>query len=165
MTYDPPTPLAACGLSLNKLRVGSLKPSTFAVAYTPFTDRYTALPDPLHRTRFLIVTQLPLLDQYRARMAASLDAFETLSSAFVRAVPGALGVGASGAGAGADQGVVWGGDTRRLTGGVEGLQRLCKAFVSAKSLTSAMENWGEELVRLSFLSKSSINSMFATVFP
>lgn len=82
-------------------------------------------------------------------MAASLDAFETLSSSFVRAVPGALGVGASGSGAGADQGVVWGGDTRRMTAGVEGLQRLCKAMISAKHVASAMEGWGEELVRCS----------------
>jgi RAD50-interacting protein 1 len=101
----------------------------------------------LHRTRFLASIQLPVLEAYRVRMASSLDAFETLSMSFVRAVPGALGgVSASGAGSGGEQGVVWGGDTRRLTSGVEGLQRLCKALISARFLASAMEGWGEETV-------------------
>lgn len=39
------------------------------------------------------------------------------------------------------------GDPKRLTSGVEGVQRLCKALVSAKYVAAAMEAWGEELVR------------------
>ncbi|KAI0359047.1 hypothetical protein OH77DRAFT_1420580 [Trametes cingulata] len=100
------------------------------------TDRYSPLPQYAQRTRFLIVVQLPLLESYHARISASLDAFETLSSSLMRAVPGALG---------ASTGDGRGGDTRRLTAGVEGVQRLCKALVSAKYVAGAMEAWGEDL--------------------
>jgi hypothetical protein len=71
----------------------------------------------------------------------------------VRAVPGALGVTASGPGSGAEQGVRWGGsgsgapDTKRLTVGVEGLMRLAKAFVSSRYVAGAMRSWGDDLVR------------------
>ena len=66
-------------------------------------------------------------------MSSSLDAFETLSSTLLRAVPGALGSGSTS------------GDGRELTAGVEGVQRLCKALVSAKYLAGAMEAWSEDL--------------------
>ncbi|KAI9068018.1 RINT-1 family protein [Trametes sanguinea] len=98
------------------------------------TDRYSPLPQYSQRTRFLIVVQLPLLESYHARISSSLDAFETLSSTLMRAVPGALGAGAG-----------KGGDSHRLTAGVEGVQRLCKALVSAKYVAKAMETWGEDL--------------------
>jgi len=90
----------------------------------------------------LISVQLPLLEYYHARIFSSLDAFETLSSAFVRAVPGGLGVSMSGGGAEGSVKV----DTGRLTSGVDGIQRLCKALVSARFIEEAMEGWGEELV-------------------
>jgi hypothetical protein len=99
------------------------------------TDRYSPLPSFAHRTRFLIHVQLPILEQYHSRVSSSLDAFETLSSALVRAVPGALGVEGSKT------------DSRKLTGGVEGSQRLCKALLSARYVESAMQRWGEEEVR------------------
>lgn len=108
---------------------------------SPFLDRYSPLPHFLQRTRFLITVQLPLLEQYQGRISSSLDAFETLSSALVRAVPGALGVSLGGK----QEGVVRV-DTRKLTQGVEGVQRLCKALVSAKYIEVSMEGWGEELV-------------------
>ena len=82
--------------------------------------------------------QLPLLESYHTRIASSLDAFETLSSTFMRAVPGALGTGDGR------------GDGRKLTAGVEGVQRLCKALVSAKYIAGAMEMWGEDLVSSSW---------------
>ncbi|OBZ79146.1 RAD50-interacting protein 1, partial [Grifola frondosa] len=94
------------------------------------TDRYSPLPKFIHRTRFLIAVQLPLLESYHSRISSSLDAFETLSSTFMRAVPGALGAG---------DGSGRAGDSRRLTSGVEGVQRLCKALVSAKYLAATME--------------------------
>ena len=37
-------------------------------------------------------------------------------------------------------------DKKRLTDGVEGLQRLFKAFVSARWITIAMQSWGQMLV-------------------
>lgn len=108
----------------------------------PYADRYSPLPDFAQRTRFLISVQLPLLEHYLGRIASSLDAFESYSSVFSRAVPGALGV-ALGTG---DGGVKM--DTNSLTSGVEGAQRLCKALLSAKYIESAMEAWGEELVSI-----------------
>jgi RAD50-interacting protein 1 len=99
------------------------------------TDRYKPLPRFSHRARFLIAVQIPILEHYHTRISGSLDAFETLSSSLMRVVPGAL------AGQAGHQY-----DTRRLTSGVDGLQRLIKAFVSARWVTIAMQDWGEQLV-------------------
>ncbi|KAJ2919243.1 hypothetical protein MD484_g1120, partial [Candolleomyces efflorescens] len=60
------------------------------------TDRFSPLPSANQRSQFLISVQLPLLDLYRARITSALDAFETVSYAFVRAVPGALSISLSG---------------------------------------------------------------------
>ncbi|THU91630.1 RINT-1 family protein [Dendrothele bispora CBS 962.96] len=104
------------------------------------TDRYSPLPSFVHRTRFLLFVQLPILENYRDRISSSLDAFETLSSALVRAVPGALSVTL-----GVKDDTSVNVDTRRLTTGVEGVQRLCKALVSCRFVEAAMEGWGEEM--------------------
>ncbi|KAH7883865.1 RINT-1 family protein [Phlebopus sp. FC_14] len=96
------------------------------------TDRYSPLPTFRQRTRFLIHVQLPVLESYHSRISSSLDAFETLSSALVRAVPGALVVEGTKA------------ESRKLTGGVEGSQRLCKALLSARYIEAAMAGWGED---------------------
>jgi hypothetical protein len=101
------------------------------------TDRYSPLPNFTHRTRFLIDAQIPLLEGYYSRISSSLDAFESLSSSLVRAVPGALGTASNGNSGG------------RLTAGVEGIMRLCKALVSARYISTAMDVWGEDLVRSS----------------
>jgi hypothetical protein len=82
--------------------------------------------------------QLPILDSYLGRIASSLDAFETLSLAFVRAVPGALGLGGKGEGSA---------NVQNLTSGVEGIQRLCKALLSAAHVELALQSWAEDLVR------------------
>ncbi|KDQ20405.1 hypothetical protein BOTBODRAFT_183196 [Botryobasidium botryosum FD-172 SS1] len=95
------------------------------------TERYQPLPQHEHQTRFLMEIQVPVLDSYRSRISSSLDAYETLSSSFVRAVPGALAGQA--------------GNTARLTSGVDGLSRLVKALASTKWMISAMEAWGEDL--------------------
>ena len=42
-------------------------------------------------------------------------------------------------------------ETRKLTGGVEGSQRLCKALLSARYIEDAMRTWGEEVVSVHFL--------------
>lgn len=104
------------------------------------TERYQPLPSLTHRSHFLFDVQLPLLEAYLSRITSSLDAYERLSSSFVRAVPGAL-AGQVGHGA----------DTKRLTSGVEGLSRIVKALVSARWVKAAMEGWGEDLVSLSGL--------------
>lgn len=98
------------------------------------TDRYSPLPNFTHRTRFLIDVQIPLLEEYYGRVSSSLDAFESLSSSLVRAVPGALGTTSNG------------GTGGRLTAGVEGIMRLCKALVSSRYISAAMDFWGEDLV-------------------
>lgn len=79
--------------------------------------------------------QAPILELYRTRISESLDAFETLSSFLVRAVPGAL-AGQAGHGR----------DAKGMTAGVEGSQRLLKAFVSAKWVSEIMASWGEDVV-------------------
>ncbi|KAF8272961.1 TIP-1 family-domain-containing protein [Lactarius quietus] len=99
------------------------------------TDRYSPLPNFAHRTRFLVDVQLPLLEGYHGRISSSLDAFESLSSTIVRAVPGALGAASNS-------------DTRNRghpTAGVEGIMRLCKALVSGRYISNAMEGWGDDL--------------------
>ncbi|KZS93221.1 hypothetical protein SISNIDRAFT_454361 [Sistotremastrum niveocremeum HHB9708] len=102
------------------------------------TDRYSPLPQFSQKTRFLITLQLPLLEQYHTRISAALDAFESLSSAFFRAVPGALAGQASYSGPGSQ-------GEKRLTSGVEGAARLIKAMISAKVIQNAMLEWGEDL--------------------
>ena len=42
-------------------------------------------------------------------------------------------------------------DKGKLTSGVDGVQRLCKALVSARFIEVAMEGWGEELVSPSII--------------
>lgn len=83
-----------------------------------------------------------------------------MSSAFVRAVPGALGVTL---GSREDTGAKI--DTRRLTSGVEGVQRLCKALTSAKYIEVGLETWGEDLVcRFSLCWPSSMLTFSITQF-
>ncbi|KAF8993873.1 RINT-1 family protein [Hymenopellis radicata] len=92
------------------------------------------------RTRFLLSVQLPILQLYHGRMSSSLDAFETLSSALVRSVPGGLGVSI-----GTKDHTSVNVDTQALTSGVAGVQRLCKALLSARYIELSMETWGEQL--------------------
>ncbi|GMK56795.1 hypothetical protein CspeluHIS016_0306350 [Cutaneotrichosporon spelunceum] len=94
------------------------------------TDRYSPLPALESRVAFVRIVQLPLLAAYHQRVAGSLDAFETLSSAFVRAVPGALGQRAPDA---------------RLTG-TAGMERLLKAYVSADYILAALRTWSDDIL-------------------
>ncbi len=106
-------------------------------------DRYSPLPDFTQRTRFLLSVQLPILQLYHGRMSSSLDAFETLSSALVRSVPGGLGVSI-----GTKDHSSVNVDTQALTSGVTGVQRLCKALLSSRYIELSMDTWGEQLVRI-----------------
>jgi hypothetical protein len=100
-------------------------------------DRYASLPTLKHRYPFLASIQTPLLKSYFSRISGSLDAFETLSSAFVRAVPGAL----TGHGNNVN-------DPARMTRGVNGLQRLAKAWISAAWVRDGIVAWQDEIVGL-----------------
>lgn len=85
--------------------------------------------------------QVDVLEQYLSRISSSLDAFETLSSALVRAVPGALSSIAMG-----ESSVNV--ETQRLTTGIEGAQRLCKALLASKYMENALQGWGDSMVSL-----------------
>ncbi|WWC61139.1 uncharacterized protein I303_103718 [Kwoniella dejecticola CBS 10117] len=100
------------------------------------TDRYAPLPDLTYKLPFLLSVQLPILQTYLSRISGSLDAFETLSSAFVRAVPGAL-AGNTRSGVHIDQ--------AKLTSGKNGLERLMKAWLSSKWVEEGMRKWTDEL--------------------
>ena len=102
-------------------------------------DRYSALPSTNQRLDFLSTIQFPILDLYRLRISSFLDGFESVSSSFVRAVPGAMSRDPSRSG-GDDS-------TKRETTGVGGAQKLCKALISTKYVAKAMQGWGDEMVR------------------
>lgn len=93
---------------------------------------------------FLNTIQLPTLNTYLSRIWGSLDAFESLSSAFVRVVPGAL-TGNTRSGIHVDQ--------KATTGGVAGLERLVKARLSAGWIETALRGWADDVV-------STITSVF-----
>ena len=101
-------------------------------------DRYSALPSVGQRLDFLSTIQLPVLDLYRLRISSFLDGFESVSASFVRAVPGAMS---------RDPSRSSGGDSvKRETTGVGGAQKLCKALISTKYISKAMQGWGDEVV-------------------
>jgi hypothetical protein len=77
------------------------------------------------------------MSTYLSRISGSLDAFESLSSAFVRAVPGAL-AGNTRSGVYVDQ--------AKLTHGKPGLERLIKGWLSASWISSALRVWADDLV-------------------
>lgn len=110
------------------------RPYTRLIAHL---DRYSPLPSTEYKLPFISSVQLPLLQTYFSRISGSLDAFETLSSAFVRAVPGALSGNARG-------GIHF--DQAKVTGGTEGLGRLVKAGLSAAWIIDAMRGWADDVV-------------------
>lgn len=109
------------------------------------TDRYSSLPSVRFKLPFLARIQLPLLEMYHDRLLGSLDAFETLSSSFMRAVPGALAGHAGHNGLSAEQG--------QMTSGTAGLQRLCKAWVSAAWLQEVLSRWDDEPTYIELLAQ------------
>lgn len=108
------------------------------------TERYRPLPALEQRLAFLGSIQLPLLRAYAGRIAASLDAFESLSGAFARAIPGAMSGGdASGVNAGTGGGA-------DMVRGTRGLGRLVKALASARWMESALTEWSEQSFFIEF---------------
>lgn len=102
------------------------------------TDRYSPLPHAMQKAHFLLLIQLPLLEAYHGRISSSLVAFETLSSIFVRAVPGALNFSLRETNLQEDP--------RNRTSGTAGSNSLCKALLSAGYIEACLEHWGEDLV-------------------
>ncbi|KIR53163.1 hypothetical protein I315_04199 [Cryptococcus gattii Ru294] len=99
-------------------------------------DRYAPLPELEYKLPFLLTVQFPILTTYRARISGSLDAFESLSSAFARVVPGALS-GNTRSGINIDQ--------RALTSGKIGVERLVKALLSSDWVAEAMRKWADRI--------------------
>ncbi|KAF9569869.1 RINT-1 family protein [Agrocybe pediades] len=101
------------------------------------TDRYSPLPHAVQKAHFLLIIQLPLLDAYHGRISSSLVAFETLSSIFVRSVPGALNFSVRETAAQDDP--------RNRTSGTAGSNSLCKALLSSSYIKACLEDWGEDV--------------------
>ena len=123
-------------------------------------DRYSPLPRAMQKAHFLVTIQLPLLESYHTRISSSLVAFETLSSIFVRSVPGALSFGREPL---TDQD-----DPRNRTSGPAGANSLCKALLSATYMEFCLEEWGEDMVCVisypfRLRSDRTINSVFLAI--
>jgi hypothetical protein len=110
---------------------GSLKPTNSALRvrdlFEQVTGRYRALPLFSYRLAFLLSIQVPLLDAYLSRIQSVVEAIESQQMGIMRAVPGAL-------------------DNLRLAG-VSALQRLVRAYVTAKWFAGVLQAWSDELVR------------------
>lgn len=101
------------------------------------TDTYLPLPQLSQRLIFVTSIQLPLLRTYQQRLTRSLDAFEGLSSAFARAIPGGIEPGTGLPTGDAD-----------MVRGLRGLSRLLKAYLSALHVHTALRKWSEKSVFL-----------------
>ncbi|KAE8232754.1 hypothetical protein CF326_g2214 [Tilletia indica] len=120
-------------------------------------DRAAPLPLLTHRLAFFARIQLPLLRAYADRLTRSLDAFESLSKAFARAMPGAIeGVNLAVAGAGGPNltagsgsnaiGISSGGGgagDADMVRGLRGLGRLLKAHLSAAHIVDTLSRWND----------------------
>ncbi|KAK9448516.1 TIP-1 family-domain-containing protein [Limtongia smithiae] len=91
-------------------------------------ERYRPLRSFMHRIRFLMDIQIALLESYHARISASLDAFESLTSSLARAV---VGVNEE--------------DRKKMIDGLAGIERLCRAHGSAYTIRDALDDWGESI--------------------
>lgn len=122
-----PTNSALRVAELSDQLTGALQPSLAPKVSTNgfVTDRYRPLPT-VYTLPFLITLHLPLLNAYAARVASSLDAFESLSFGLI--LPGALAEG------------------RAATAGVGGVNRLVRAGVSAKWMGEKCLDWGDDTV-------------------
>ncbi|ODQ51315.1 hypothetical protein SAICODRAFT_8970 [Saitoella complicata NRRL Y-17804] len=107
------------------------KPTKSALRLKDMLDtiltRFAPLPRFDHRVNFFLDVQLAILEGYLDRLNGICDAFETLSSSIIRAVPGVHR------------------DEARTTMGVGGLERLCRAYGSAVFLEETMREWSEDV--------------------
>lgn len=101
------------------------------------TERHSSLPSLKQKIAFITRIQLPLLRSYLSRLSKSLDAFESLSSAFSRAIPG--GIDSTGITSNSDSDMVK---------GLRGLGRLLKALLSSNHISISLRKWSESLIFL-----------------
>ncbi|CAO1635094.1 unnamed protein product [Sympodiomycopsis kandeliae] len=107
------------------------------------TTTYTPLPTLSQRLRFVTEIQLPILRMYQERLTRSLEAFESLSSAFMRAIPGGIEPGS-----GSHSNSGGGGGDPDMVKGLRGLSRLLKAFLSAWYIHQELQKWSEQSIFL-----------------
>ncbi|PWN24507.1 hypothetical protein BDZ90DRAFT_263345 [Jaminaea rosea] len=133
---------SAPGISLASARTSALRSTRSSLSLVHLLSTLSARLAPLpltlsQRLQLLSALHLPLLRSYAQRLTRSLDAFESLSSAFARSlsVPGG-GVDASG--------VALGDSSESMVRGLRGLSRLLKAGLSARGVLGWLERCREE---------------------
>lgn len=94
------------------------------------TERYQPLHLLEQKCAFIIQVQRPLLDQLLTRLTRHLDAFENMSMAFARTLPGEIASLSSGPG-------------NDMVRGVNGVTRVAKALLSAEYVKQQLEEWSE----------------------
>lgn len=92
------------------------------------TEHYAWLTSVRFRLRYFLDVQVYLLDKYYGRLLESLEAFESMTSGFTRAVGGISK------------------EDAKLVSGVNGLERLCKIYGSLNYISYCLEQWGDEEV-------------------
>ncbi|WFD27002.1 hypothetical protein MNAN1_001994 [Malassezia nana] len=94
------------------------------------TERYQPLHLLEQKCAFVLQVQRPLLDQLRTRLTRHLDAFENMSTAFARTLPGEIASLSAGPG-------------NDMVRGVNGVTRVAKALLSAEYVKQQLEEWSE----------------------
>ncbi|WFD22928.1 hypothetical protein MEQU1_001609 [Malassezia equina] len=94
------------------------------------TERYQPLHLLEQKCAFIIQVQRPLLDQLLTRLTRHLDAFENMSTAFARTLPGEIASLSAGPG-------------NDMVKGVNGVTRVAKALLSAEYIKQQLEEWSE----------------------
>lgn len=97
---------------------------------TGVTEQYKPLHSLPQRCAFVIKVQRPLLDMMHHRLVRHLDAFENMSTAFSRALPGDIASFSSGPG-------------NELVRGEHGVTRIAKALLSAEYIKNQLQEWSE----------------------
>ena len=100
------------------------------------TERYQPLHALDQRAAFVIKVQRPLLYQFHQRLVRHMDAFENMSTAFTRAIPGEISSLSSSS-------------STDMVRGVNGINRVAKALLSSEYLRKQLEEWSESSFFLS----------------
>lgn len=100
------------------------------------TERFKPLHSLPQRCAFVIKVQRPLLDMFYQRLVKHLDAFENMSTAFSRALPGEIASFSTGPG-------------NELVHGERGVTRVSKALLSAEYVKAQLQEWSESTFFLS----------------
>lgn len=93
------------------------------------TDHYSSLASVRFRLRYFLAVQVNLLDKYYSRLLESMEAFDSMTSGFTRAVGGVSK------------------EDMQLVTGTNGLERLCRIYGSLNYISFFLEQWGDEEVR------------------